>query len=343
MKKALIAMSGGVDSSAAAYLTLREGCDCQGVMLWLFGEEKPAAAADAEAVARALGIPFALVDARDAFRREVVDVFAREYMAGRTPNPCVRCNETIKFGLMTELLRDFDADVLVTGHYARIERDEQGLYRLCRAKNRAKDQSYFLYMLSPEQLRHIRFPLGDFADKDAVRALAEAAGLPTAKRKDSQDVCFLPEGDYAAFLRGRGEALIPGDFVDRNGKVLGRHEGLAAYTRGQRKGLGVSASARLYVLEKDAEHNTVLLGDDAELFSSALLAEDLRLFSELPERVSCKTRYSQREAQARLTPAGNGLRVDFFEPQRALTPGQAVVFYDGERVLGGGTISEYIE
>lgn len=342
MKKALIAMSGGVDSSAAAYLMQREGFACHGVMLWLFGEEEPAAAADARNVAQALDIPFSLVDAREAFRREVMDFFAREYMAGLTPNPCVRCNRSIKFGLMMDLLRDFDADVLVTGHYARIEADEHGVFRLLRAKNRAKDQSYFLYALSPEQLRHIRFPLGDFADKDAVRALAEAAGLPTARRKDSQDVCFLPEGDYAAFLRERGEQLTPGDFIDKSGRVLGRHKGLAAYTRGQRKGLGVSAAARLYVLEKDAETNTVLLGDDAELFTSALLAEDVLLVPDAPARVTCKTRYSQQETEARLTHTAEGLRVDFSEPQRAVTPGQAVVFYDGERVLGGGTISAYL-
>lgn len=342
MKKALIAMSGGVDSSAAAYLMQREGFACHGVMLWLFGEEEPAAAADARNVAQALDIPFSLVDAREAFRREVMDFFAREYMAGLTPNPCVRCNRSIKFGLMMDLLRDFDADVLVTGHYARIEADEHGVFRLLRAKNRAKDQSYFLYALSPEQLRHIRFPLGDFADKDAVRALAEAAGLPTARRKDSQDVCFLPEGDYAAFLRERGEQLTPGDFIDKSGRVLGRHKGLAAYTRGQRKGLGVSAAARLYVLEKDAETNTVLLGDDAELFTSALLAEDVLLVPDAPARVTCKTRYSQQETEARLTRTAEGLRVDFSEPQRAVTPGQAVVFYDGERVLGGGTISAYL-
>lgn len=342
MKKALIAMSGGVDSSAAAYLMQREGFACHGVMLWLFGEEEPAAAADARNVAQALDIPFSLVDARDVFRREVMDFFAREYMAGFTPNPCVRCNRSIKFGLMMDLLRDFDADVLVTGHYARIEADEHGVFRLLRAKNRAKDQSYFLYALSPEQLRHIRFPLGDFADKDAVRALAEAAGLPTARRKDSQDVCFLPEGDYAAFLRERGEQLTPGDFIDKSGRVLGRHKGLAAYTRGQRKGLGVSAAARLYVLEKDAETNTVLLGDDAELFTSALLAEDVLLVPDAPACVTCKTRYSQQETEARLTRTAEGLRVDFSEPQRAVTPGQAVVFYDGERVLGGGTISAYL-
>ena len=342
MKRALIAMSGGVDSSAAAYLMQREGYDCRGVMLWLFGEKEPAAAEDARRVARTLDIPFSLVDAREAFRREVMDYFRREYMALRTPNPCVRCNQAIKFGLMPDLLRNFDADVLATGHYARIRQDENGALRLLRAKNRDKDQSYFLYALSPEQLRHIRFPLGDFADKDAVRALAEAAGLPTARRRDSQDVCFLPEGDYAAFLRERGERLTPGAFIDKSGKVLGRHKGLAAYTRGQRKGLGVSAAARLYVLEKDAETNTVLLGDDAELFTSALLAEDVLLSSDAPVCVSVKTRYSQREAEARLTRTAEGLRVDFSEPQRAVTPGQAVVFYDGERVLGGGTISAYM-
>ena len=342
MKKALIAMSGGVDSSAAAYLMQREGWDCHGVMLWLFGDEEPVAAADARNAAQALDIPFSLVDARESFRREVMDFFAREYMAGRTPNPCVRCNRSIKFGLMMDLLRDFDADVLATGHYARIERDEKGVCRLLRARNRAKDQSYFLYALSPEQMERIRFPLGDFADKDAVRALAEAAGLPTARRKDSQDVCFLPEGDYAAFLRERGEQLTPGDFIDKSGRVLGRHKGLAAYTRGQRKGLGVSAAARLYVLEKDVETNTVLLGDDAELFTSALLAEDVLLVPDAPARVTCKTRYSQQETEARLTRTAEGLRVDFSEPQRAVTPGQAVVFYDGERVLGGGTISAYL-
>ena len=341
MKKALIAMSGGVDSSAAAYLIQREGFACRGIMLWLFGEEEPAAAADARRVAEALGIPFTLYDARERFRREVMDTFAEEYLAGRTPNPCVQCNRRIKFGLLSELLPVFDADVLVTGHYARIAQGEDGRCRLLRAKNRAKDQSYFLYMLSPEQLSHVRFPLGEFESKDAVRALAEEAGLPTARRRDSQDVCFLPEGDYAAYLRSRGCALVPGDFVDRNGRVLGRHEGLPAYTRGQRKGLGVSAASRLYVLDKDPAANTVLLGSDAELFSSALLAEEVTLSPDVPAAVTAKTRYSQSEAAAQLTPTAEGLRVDFREPQRALTPGQAVVFYDGDTVLGGGTISKY--
>lgn len=343
MKKALIAMSGGVDSSAAAYLMRRGGWDCHGVMLWLFGDEEPAAARDARQAAETLGMSFSLVDGRERFRREVMDVFAREYMAGRTPNPCIRCNRTIKFGLMLELLQDFGADVLATGHYARIEEDGNGAFHLLRAKNRAKDQSYFLYTISPAQLARVRFPLGEFADKDAVRALAETAGLSAAKRKDSQDVCFIPDGDYAAYLRERGETLLPGDFVDGNGTVLGRHEGLACYTRGQRKGLGVSAASRLYVIEKDKERNTVRLGEEKELFSSALLAEELFLSPDAPARVSAKTRYSHAEAAATLTRTEEGLLVRFDEPQRALTPGQAVVFYDGDRVLGGGTIARYME
>lgn len=351
MRKALIAMSGGVDSSAAALLMQRAGFECLAATMRLQdsnGEDKHCAisadAADAKAVADALGMPFYLFDEREEFSRCVLAQFVSEYRADRTPNPCIRCNRCMKFGRLLTRAEELRCDVLATGHYARIQYDEsRQRWLLLRAKNRAKDQSYFLYFLTQEQLARIRFPLGEYESKDAVRALAAECGMSNARKKDSQDICFVPDGDYVAFLRSRGVTLTPGDFVDRSGQVLGRHEGLEAYTTGQRKGLGVSGGKRLYVIRKDAVRNTVLLGDDADLFSRTLTAGDVNWISmetpAAPIRVTAKTRYSQTEAAATVTALRGGrIRVDFDTPQRAITAGQAVVLYDGEEVVGGGTI-----
>ncbi len=347
-KRVLVAMSGGVDSSAAALLLLRAGCRCAGAMLRLrTGETAEGGccsaddAEDARSVAARLGMDFYVFDETERFARDVMDRFVSEYRAGRTPNPCIDCNRCLKFGALLDRALTLGYSHIATGHYARVAYGE-GRWHLLRGVDRGKDQSYVLYRLTQEQLSHLLLPVGDYG-KDAIRALAEEAGLPTARKPDSQDICFVPDGDYVNFLRDYGHVtLCPGDFVDKSGRVLGRHRGLEAYTTGQRKGLGVSADRRLYVLSKDAASNTVLLGDDGELFSQSLLASQLNWIEpepSVPLRVTAKTRYSQREAAATVTPLADGTaRVDFDEPQRAVTAGQAVVFYDGERVAGGGTI-----
>ncbi len=350
-RTALIAMSGGVDSSAAALVLQQQGWDCTGITMQLHRENAlcgtSSDAEDAAAVAAKLGIPFHTLDATDAFAHEVMDHFVAEYRAGRTPNPCIRCNRTMKFGRLMEERARLGCDILATGHYARVCYDEtKKRWLLKRAANAAKDQTYVLYFLSQEQLAHLVFPLGEFECKDDIRAIAAAHDLITARKKDSQDICFVPDGDYVRFLRQYGQVqLIPGDFVDRSGKVLGRHMGLEAYTTGQRKGLGVSGGKRLYVLSKNAENRTVLLGDDEELFTSSLIADGVNWISiarpDAPVRVTAKTRYTQRESAATVEPLSDGrVRVVFDEPQRAITAGQAVVFYDGEDVVGGGTITE---
>ena len=347
----VVAMSGGVDSAGAALLLQREGYQVSGVTLRLHPyKDRPGLCGSAEeidtaaAVAKSIGIPHTVLDFSPLFQREVMDKFVSEYVRGHTPNPCIDCNRCIKFGALLDWALDHGADALATGHYARVDYDEKsGRWLLLRGRDHRKDQSYVLYQLTQHQLSHLLLPVGSY-EKPALRAMAAEAGLVNAQKADSQDICFVPDGNYMSFLQSYGGVEpLPGDFVDREGRVLGRHRGLEAYTPGQRKGLGVSADRPLYVLRKDRETNTVLLGDNEELFTRELIADQVNFISiprlTAPIRVTAKTRYSQREAEATVEPlAANRIRVIFDEPQRAITPGQAVVLYDGEKVVGGGTI-----
>ena len=355
MSHVFVAMSGGVDSSVAALLLQQAGHKISGVNLRMFHNEdlgqspgktccSLADAEDAGLVARRLGAPFYVFDVSQVFRSTVIRDFIEEYQNGRTPNPCAVSNRTVKFGALLDRVRVLGADYLATGHYARVEQDAAtGRYLLKRGLDRSKDQSYFLYMLTQEQLAHTLFPLGGL-EKTQVRQLAEAHGLVNAHKHDSQDICFVPDGDYAAFIeRTVGSPSLPGNFVDQKGQVLGHHRGIIRYTHGQHKGLGLSTSEPLYVLEKDAVSNTIRLGPDSDLWSQTLTAEQFNWVS-IPEptepiAVTVKTRYSQREAAAiaRSLPGGR-CQVTFEEPQRAITPGQAVVLYQEEIVVGGGTI-----
>lgn len=353
--QAMIAMSGGVDSSVAAYLMQQAGYDCMGVTMKLYENEDAGVprghtccalddVEDARRVAYALGMPYYVFNYKDAFREQVMARFAAAYQHGATPNPCLDCNRYLKFGLLETRARALGCDVLATGHYARVEQLPDGRYTLKKAVDATKDQSYVLAWLTQEQLAHTRFPLGGL-HKTEAREIAEAHGFCNAHKHDSQDICFVPDGDYAAFLeRYTGQPMQPGNFVDEQGHVIGRHKGAARYTIGQRKGLGISAETRLFVSGKNMAENTVTVGLESALFHSSLLADEWNWIAAPPavgQPLPCtaRTRYHQpeRPATATLLPDGR-VRVDFSAPQRAIAPGQAVVLYNGESVIGGGTI-----
>ena len=347
MEKALIAMSGGVDSSVAAFLAMEQGLICCGgtMLLW---DDSPTATKDAQAVAERLSIPFYSFDATSLFRQQVVEPFIASYEQGLTPNPCIRCNCHLKFSWLLDRALELGCDYVVTGHYARLCKDDStGRTLLFTAPDKTKDQSYFLAGLNQHQLSHSLFPLGELT-KEQVRMIAEAQGFLNARKKDSQDICFVPDGDYVAFMEHyTGKRYEPGDFLDESGKVVGKHRGAVCYTLGQRKGLGLAMGAPVYVCGKDMQKNTVTVGPNESLFATTLRASHWNWipFPQLTEplRVTARARYNQKEQPATVYPEDDGFaRVVFDQPQRAMTPGQAVVLYDGDLVVGGGTIREIL-
>ena len=348
MKKALIGMSGGVDSSVAAWLTKQAGFQCEGATLRLhdFACGGSQDVRDAANVAQRMGIAHHCLSWEEIFAENVIRPFVDAYEGGLTPNPCIQCNNSLKFGAMLNWALEQGFDYVVSGHYAQIRQDETtGRTLLYRAMDTAKDQTYFLAGLNQHQLRHILFPLGKLC-KAQVREIAEKQGFVTARKRDSQDICFIPGGDYPAFLRQyTGKVYPQGDFLDLQGNVVGRHQGAVCYTRGQRKGLGLAMGTPVYVCAKDMQANTVTVGPNEALFSNALRAKDWNWipFEALTEPlvVTAKIRHSQLDLQATVYPEADGFaRVEFLGPQRAVTPGQAVVLYQGNLVIGSGTITE---
>jgi len=351
-------MSGGVDSSVAAKLLVDQGHEVAGVTLKLFNDEDIVIAEktsrtccalsdvqDAKTVAYKLGIDHFVYNFRDLFREKVIGHFVNTYIEGKTPNPCIDCNRYIKFDKLIERAILLGFDYVATGHYSSITKDtDTGRYRLLRGKDRTKDQSYVLYTLTQEQLAHTLFPLGEM-DKTTVREIAENAGLINARKPDSQDICFVPDGDYPAFIDKTVSLRVTGgDFIGIDGKVIGKHKGVTHYTIGQRRGIAAAFGKPMYVVAKNAVDNTVTLGENTDLMSQTLVADDINLISiaslDSPMSVTAKIRYNQTEQEAVIKPETDGsIRVDFAQSQRAVSSGQAVVFYSGETVVGGGTIT----
>ncbi len=354
--KIVVGMSGGVDSSVAAYLLLEQGYDVIGVTMEIWQEEDALsqeesggccglfAAEDARRVASLLGIPHYVMNFRREFKEKVIDYFSSEYLSGRTPNPCIACNRFLKWGSLLDKAIAIGADGIATGHYARVGRLPGGRYAVRKSVTAEKDQTYALYSLTQEQLSRTHFPIGDYK-KDEVRAIAGRIGLPVAEKKDSMEICFVPDGDYAGFIDREcaGRVPPPGSFVTKDGEVLGRHRGITHYTIGQRRGLGIAAGRRVFVTEIRPETNEVVLGGDEDTYSRSLCAGGVSWMARagVPDgtRLVAKIRYSDPGAWCSVTRAGEGMiRCDFDKPVRAVTPGQAVVLYDGEYVAGGGTI-----
>lgn len=349
--KALIAMSGGVDSSVAAWLMKKDGWDCIGATMKLYDlddddmeEERTCCslndAEDARQVAYKIGMPHYVFNYKDAFRQKVVNPFIDSYLNGRTPNPCIECNRHLKFAELYRRARELSCDVIVTGHYARILKGSDG-YHLLKGVDRQKDQSYVLYPLTRDQLAHTRFPIGDYS-KEEIRQIAEEQGFVNAGKKDSQDICFIPDGNYRRFIEeSTGRASSPGDFTDRDGNIIGRHQGYYCYTIGQRRGLGISSSERIFVIDILPEENRVILGKNEDLMGQDLLAGDFNWIemAEPEEIIKARIRYHHKEEEATAKILEDGrVAVHFLKPQRAITKGQSVVLYRGDHVVGGGTI-----
>ena len=340
------AMSGGVDSSVAAYLLLQAGYNVTGTTMTLYRPTGEAGdtgdVTDARAICARLGIPHKTYDMGDLFCRHVIEDFIRTYEEGGTPNPCVTCNRTIKFGALWEAVKGDGADAIATGHYARIKKDGDR-YLLCKAADESKDQSYFLWQLPRDLLPHVLFPLGDMKKPD-IRALAAEQGFETAHKSDSQDICFVPDGDYASFMEGyTGKTPEEGDFVDRSGRILGRHKGIIHYTVGQRKGLGIALGAPAFVCGKDPATNRVVLGRNEDLLTREVHLTNVNLLSvddiPSPMAVTARIRSTHRGDSATVVMTGKDTAtVTFDTPQRAACKGQSCVFYDGDVVVGGGII-----
>ncbi len=345
-KKVMLGMSGGVDSAVSAYLLNEQGYDVTGVTCRFLKESQADEKNinDARCVASILGIGFESLTLSESFDEKVISSFCRTYAQGGTPNPCVECNKHLKFGAMLDYALEKGFDFIATGHYARIERDENtGRFLLKKGADLSKDQSYVLYVLNQHQLSHALFPLGSMT-KDEARLIADRENLVSAQRSDSQDICFVPDGDYARFIESYLNISFPeGEFVRDDGRILGTHKGIIRYTVGQRRGLGLALPAPLYVMKKDTESNRVILCDNETLFSKTLTAKNINLITcdELhePIRVKAKVRYKHAEQWATVTQTdADTLKVVFDEPQRAIAKGQSVVLYDGDTVVGGGTI-----
>lgn len=337
-------MSGGVDSSVAAYLLIKKGYDCIGATMRLYEEDCCSSSdsiADARSVAERLSIPYYVFDFRKEFKEKVIENFIHTYENGGTPNPCIECNRHLKFEMMLREMGELSADYVATGHYARII-EKDGWYYLKKAVDTAKDQSYVLYTLTQQQLSRTLFPLGEFS-KPEIRDIAEREGFLNAGKKDSQDICFVPDGNYIGFIeKYTGKTYPDGNFVDRQGNILGRHQGIIRYTNGQRKGLGVSFGKPMYVVDKDIKNNAVVLGENDELFSSELMADDFNWLIPDPEkeiRCNARVRYNMKEQPARAYRLDSGkVSIVFDVPQRAITKGQSAVLYVGDTVIGGGII-----
>lgn len=356
-KTVVVGMSGGVDSSVAAYLLKEQGYEVIGVTMQIWQDENYdnqsehggccglSAVSDARRVAEQIGIPYYVMNFKAPFKEKVIDYFVSEYEAGRTPNPCIACNRYVKWESLLKRSLEIGADYIATGHYARIQKMENGRYTLMKSVTEEKDQTYALYNLTQEQLSRTLMPIGEYS-KNEVRAIAEKIGLIIASKPDSQDICFVPDGKYGDFiLENSANKIVPGNFVDTKGNILGKHKGIVYYTVGQRKGLGIASGERLYVLEIRSDTNEVVLGDNDELMAKHILTKDFNYMSvndlqgEMP--IVAKIRYNHRGAKAVIRKRIDGnIECEFEEPQRAPTPGQALVCYDGEKVVGGGIITE---
>ena len=351
--RVVMAMSGGVDSSLSAALLKEQGYEVIGITMKIWPSDEPpvdneggcaslSAVEDARRVAYKLDIPFYVVNLEDIFGKTVIKNFKNEYAQGRTPNPCVYCNKVIKFGALLKKAKELGAYYMATGHYAKIEQNSKGRYILKRAADQAKDQTYMLYKMSQNQLRHVLFPLAEYEKQD-TRKLAREYNLKVYDKEESQEICFIPDDDYKRFLKEKyPKTAKVGPIIDVEGNRLGEHEGLPFYTIGQRRGLGLQDSKKWYVVELDPDRNAVVVGDNEDVFEKELIAEDLNWISikklKEPKEVEAKIRYNTPPAKATIYPTGEEVKVVFSKPQRAITPGQSVVFYDREVVVGGGII-----